>query len=215
MRQLINLMSLFVLLFAFTSSYADDTSKEQLSQLLKNMHSFKADFTQTIMDKRGRALQQSRGKMQLQRPGRFRWDVQTPTKQLIVTNGQRLWIYDPDLDQVTIRNLVKAAGETPAMLLSDETLVLGDQFVVKPAKTDSQLSWYTLTPRDKSTVIASLRLAFLNQEIKKMEINDHLGHTTLIEFNHAKMNVALSEASFSFKPPANIDIIDETKTKRR
>lgn len=191
-----------------------ESANDTLSQLLKNMHSMQADFTQTIVDKKGKAIQSSSGHMSLQRPSQFRWDVTHPIRQLIVTNGKRLWIYDPDLEQVTIRSLARAAGETPAMLLSDENLSLGKEFTVRPiAGEGSAMQWFMLIPRDKSTVISALKLGFANQVIHEMQLQDHLGHTTKIEFNHVKLNSPLSSSTFSFKPPSQVDIIDETKAK--
>jgi outer membrane lipoprotein carrier protein len=209
------LLTLFLITFNLFTISAHAEPKDNLSGLLKNMHSFKANFTQTILNKHGKAIQKSTGQMELQRPNQFRWDVRSPSKQLIVTNGKKLWIYDPDLDQVTIRSLVKTAGETPAMLLSDENLALGDEFTVKSLSVPgSSLEWFLLIPHDQGTVISSLKLGFANKQIQKMQIQDHLGHTTAIEFINGKMNGPLSSASFVFKPPANVDVIDETKSKR-
>ncbi len=206
---------LFTLLIFFTTSisYADEAA-DKLTQLLKNMHSMQADFTQTILDKNGQAVQKSTGEMSLQRPSQFRWDVKKPTKQLVVTNGKKLWIYDPDLEQVTIRSLVKTAGETPAMLLSDEDLAVGDEFSVRETNHSTELKWFVLIPKDKSTAISALKLGFANQEIRQMKLEDHLGHTTLIEFNHVRTNIPLTASTFSFTPPGHIDVIDETKSKR-
>lgn len=206
--------TIFTLIVA-TSAFADTTattpSGQTLSQLLKSMHSMQANFTQTIKDKKGRTIQKSTGHMDLQRPNQFRWDVRAPNKQLIVTNGKRLWVYDPDLEQVTIRALGKAAGDTPAMLLSDADLQLDKEFVIRPVKNASSIQWYTLLPKDPSSVIAAMKLGFDKQQIQQMEIQDHLGHTTLIVFNNIKENVPISSALFIFKPPAHIDVIDETK----
>lgn len=200
------------LFLIFASQVYADSATETLSQLLKNMHSMQADFSQTVVDKRGKALQKATGHMSLQRPSQFRWEVMQPNHQLIVTNGKRLWIYDPDLEQVTIRTLVKAAGETPAMLLSDKDLSLTKEFAVQPMdKPSSSLKWFVLTPKDKGSMISSLQLAFENQEIRQMQLQDHLGHSTLIEFSNIKFNSPLAASLFNFKPPANIDVIDETK----
>lgn len=206
--------------FISFSVLADTTANESLSQLLKNMHSLQADFTQTIVDKKGKVIQKNVGHMDLQRPSRFRWDVRSPSKQLIVTNGKKLWIYDPDLEQVTIRVLVKTAGETPAMLLSDENLSLSSEFSVSPinnasdhssSHASSHLQWYLLIPKDQSSIISALKLGFQNQQIRQMQLEDHLGHTTMITFSNIKQNVPVSDSLFNFKPPAHIDIIDETK----
>lgn len=204
------LMSGFLISGLFSIAYADPASS--LTQLLTGMRSMQASFSQSIVDKKGKVVQQSTGRMALQRPGQFRWDTQRPVKQLIVTNGKRLWIYDPDLDQVTIRNLSKAAGATPAMLLSSENIALDKEFVVQAMNNGSSiLQWYVLTPRNKNSSVAVLKLGFANQTIREMKLQDHLGHATAIQFSNAKLNAPLSASLFTFKPPARVDVIDETK----
>jgi outer membrane lipoprotein carrier protein len=200
------LSSICLLLGSISIAHADSAS-DSLTALLKNMHSMQADFTQNIVDKRGKIIQKSTGHMDLQRPNQFRWDVQSPMKQLIITNGKRIWIYDPDLEQVTIRKLVKAAGETPAMLLSDENITLTNDFTVKQLTNSS----FLLIPKDQGSIISSLKLGFNNQQIHEMQLEDHLGHLTKIEFGHVVLNKPESTSLFNFKPPAHIDIIDETK----
>lgn len=134
-KKLFSLIAICVSFFSF-AVYAQ-TPNEELTQLLKNMRSIQSDFTQTIVDKKGKIIQKSTGHMDLVRPNQFRWNVQRPNQQLIITNGKRLWVYDPDLEQVTIRKLSTAAGETPAMLLSNEDLSLGKEFTVR--KNDEPL----------------------------------------------------------------------------
>ncbi|MHB1949275.1 MAG: outer membrane lipoprotein chaperone LolA [Gammaproteobacteria bacterium] len=202
----------FITALFFISAAQAESATDTLTGFLQNMRSMRADFTQTILDNKGHALQKSSGQMLLQRPNQFRWDVKSPIRQLIVTNGKRLWIYDPDLEQVTIRGLAKAAGETPAMLLNDPNLSLGKEFDVKAITVDSSaLQWFMLTPKDKSTVISALQLGFANQIIQEMQLSDHLGHTTKITFNHVKLNVPLASNLFNFTSPAHVDVIDETK----
>lgn len=193
-------------------AHATDSASDTLSGYLKNMRTMKADFVQNIVDKKGKSMQKSTGHMSLLRPNHFRWDVVQPNKQLIVTNGKRLWIYDPDLDQVTIRALAKAAGETPAMLLSSDNVSLTKEFKVSSVQgSPSSLQWFMLIPTDQGTMIASLKLGFANQQIRRMQLQDHLGHTTSIEFNSVAINKNVSSSLFNFKPPAKVDVIDETK----
>lgn len=200
----------FLVASFFFSAYAD--SSTMLSQTLKNMHSAQANFSQTIVDKKGRILEKSSGHMALQRPGQFRWDTQQPAKQLIVTNGKRLWVYDPELEQVTIRKLAKAAGEAPAMLLSDDDLALEKEFTVEMATgTSPSVQWFLLKPKDKSSIVSELRLGFVNQIINEMEIHDHLGHVTRIHFKNVVFNLPVPSSLFTFKIPAHVDVIDETK----
>src|SRR5687768_9284600 len=92
-----------IILFVFQTVTYAGSSTDTLNQLLRNIRSMRADFIQTLMDNNGKMIQQSWGKMALQRPGQFRWETKRPNEQLIVANGSRLWIYDPDLQQVVVR----------------------------------------------------------------------------------------------------------------
>lgn len=200
----------FISVLFFTTLHAE--TAENLTLLLKNMHGMQASFTQSILDKNGKVMQTNSGRMALHRPNQFRWEVIKPIRQLIVTNGKQLWIYDPDLEQVTIRKLVKAAGETPAMLLSDENLALTHEFSVKPLKKINSVQWFLLVPKDKGSVISQLKLGFKENQIQGMQIEDHLGHLTQIEFSQVKFNKPIATSLFNFKPPANVDVINETKS---
>lgn len=197
----------FAAIFFQINAYAD--SSAALTQLLLGMHTMQANFTQRITDKKARPLQQTQGRMALQRPGKFRWEVVKPVAQLIVANGARLWIYDRDLEQVTIRTFKSATGQTPALLLSDNNLTLGKDFFVTQTG-DASAPVFLLKPKDKSN-FESIKLSFSNTVIHEMELKDHLGHTTLIQFRDVALNKSLSERLFTFKPPSGIDIIDETK----
>src|SRR5205085_330907 len=143
-----------VLVFCFLSLskvYAGDASTD-LIQLLNNVRSMQGGFVQIISDTKGRNLNQTSGRMALQRPGKFRWETIQPNRQLIVTNGQKVWIYDPDLEQVTIRYLSKEAGETPALLLSNTNSTLANDFQVQALPANSNVRWFLLTPKNKGSV---------------------------------------------------------------
>jgi outer membrane lipoprotein carrier protein len=210
MRHMIKKLVVIIGLFVLPIAYAD-TASSDLTQLLNNVRSMQGGFVQTITDTKGKALNQTSGRMALQRPGKFRWETLRPNKQLIVTNGKKVWIYDPDLEQVTIRYLTKEAGETPALLLSDTNTTLAKDFRVQSMPAHSSIRWFLLTPSDKSSVFAAIKLGFENQQIKQMQLQDHLGHITQIQFNHVVINTRLSSSLFAFKPPSNVDVIDETR----
>jgi outer membrane lipoprotein carrier protein len=204
----------FILFFQFTS-YAASTPVADLSQLLQNIQTMRADFTQIITDKKAKELQRSSGHMALLRPGKFRWEVLKPTKQILVTNGSRLWIYDPDLEQVTIKLLTKEIGDSPAMLLSNTSEGLEKAYNVSLSKElNHQLQWYLLVPKNKNNSFAAIKLGFDKNEIREMMLEDQLGQNTHIEFYNIKVNPTLASSLFVFKLPPNIDVIDETQKKR-
>lgn len=212
MRFIIQKFLLFILFFWQINAYAlDETPILMLNQLLGQTITMKADFTQTITDKNKKPLQSAVGKMALARPGKLRWEVLKPIAQLVVANDQRLWIYDPDLEQVTIRFISKEMGETPALLLSNTEDTLAKNFTVRQGKdVKTGLLWFVLTPKSKNSMLSAIKLGFNENKIQAMFLEDHLGHTTLIEFNHVTVNQTLSPSLFKFKLPSNVDVIDET-----
>lgn len=207
------LKKLFILLSLLCiSAFANADPATTLTQLLNNIRTMKADFSQTIYNKSGKAMQQSHGRMVMQRPGQFRWDIKAPVAQLLIANGKRLWIYDPDLEQVTIRSLNRAAGEAPALLLSDANVALAQDFNVQiPANASSNLQWFLLTPKNKDSMLSQIMLGFSGNQIRAMNLRDHLGNNTVIKFQNIMMNASVSEAVFRFVPPAGVDVIDETR----
>lgn len=197
--------------FFVVTAFADPSA--DLNQLLTNIRSMQANFSQTITGKANRVIQESSGSMALQRPGQFRWEVRKPIAQLIVANGKKLWIYDKDLEQVTIRSLSKAAGgEAPGLLLSDANPVLEKDFYVKQVTSPTADSkWFLLLPKDKSSMYSSIRIGFTHQQMTDMQLQDHLGQTTTIKFKNIKMNTALASSFFRLAFPKNVDVIDETR----
>ncbi len=199
-----------VSIFPLAATAADVSLESRLSSL----HSMKANFTQTILDNHGKAIQQSNGNMALLRPGKFRWETKKPIPQLIIANDAKLWIFDPDLEQVTIRALHHATGESPALLLSHENTTIDKDYVVKTQmKKGSSLTWYVLTPRSEDSVFAAVEMGFNSENLQEMRLQDHLGHSTHIVFKNMQSNIDLPDSLFIFKKTANIDVIDETKRK--
>lgn len=189
-----------------------ETPNETLTPLIQNMQTMQADFTQKIMGKKERSLQDTRGHMAIQRPGKFRWEVSTPIAQLIIANGTRLWVYEKDLEQVTIRRM-KNVGQTPIALLSDKDLALEKDYVVKNPNNDAQN--FLLIPKNKENMYESIRLSFKDKYVQQMELTDRLGHRTVIRFKNVTLNKPLSASLFNFHTPAHVDVIDETKSKSK
>jgi outer membrane lipoprotein carrier protein len=195
--------------------YAQDAADE-LTKLLLDVKTMQADFTQTVTDKSAKPIQQTTGRMSLERPGKFRWQVLHPVAQLIIANGARLSIYDADLEQVTLRSFKRAAGQTPALLLSDSTLTLNKDFTVESVPNPMAIAnnqIFLLVPKDKEDPFASIKLTFLNKKIQQMRLEDRLEHVTTISFQNVQVGVPLAASVFTFTPPPNTDVIDETKNK--
>ena len=204
------LFSLLLPLIIFCSNaYSQD--EQGLAELLSPIRSLQGNFVQTILDGKGKAIQRSEGTMALQRPGQFRWEVTQPIPQLIIANSSRIWIYDPDLQQVVVRPLAKAAGQTPAFLLTNVGSAINKDFIIRNMPAPRDWQWFSLRPRNNDSMFSTIQLGFHNHEIKEMRMQDSLGHSTVIQFQHLKINGALSASLFRFHPPANVDIVDETR----
>lgn len=207
-------INFLIILFSFTSIAYAGTPSTDLGGLLNSLQSMKANFTQTVYNNRGKATQKSFGQMAMQRPGKFRWDVKKPIPQLIIANQSKLWIYDHDLAQVTVRSLQKATGDSPAVLLSHDTSTLEKNYVVKTIDRDtSEWRWFSLTPKKRENMFTSIQMGFTNNQVKEMRLQDNLGHNTVIQFQNAQINPSLSASLFTFKPNAKVDVIDETRKK--
>lgn len=203
---------LIILLILQMSAYAA-TPAAALTQLLSTTQTMQADFTQTINDSKGKLTEQSAGHMALQRPGKFRWEVTKPIAQLVVANNIRLWIYDPELEQVTIRLLNKEIDNTPAMLLSNSDIAIEKNFKVQTIKNAAALQWFVLLPKNHDSMLAFIKMGFSHGQIREIDLQDHLGHNTVIEFYNVALNHPLPSALFYFTPPAHTDVIDETRRR--
>jgi outer membrane lipoprotein carrier protein len=207
----------FISLFFICMSAHAQSASDDLTALLLNINTMQADFNQTITkQKNGQAVQQTSGHMAIERPGKFRWETKSPTKQLIIANGQRLWIYDPDLEQVTIQSFKAGAGKTPALLLSDKNLTLGKDYNVVEVPAPMAIAGYKifqLTPKDSEDTLEKITLSFISKRISEMKLEDRLGNTTTIKFYGVNTD-ALPASLFTFNAPAHVDVIDETKDKK-
>jgi len=199
-----------VLMLAVLPVFASGAT--ELADLLNQMKTMRASFTQTIFDNQGKMGPKSSGRMALDRPGKFRWEVTQPMPQIIIANGSRLWIYDPDLQQVTIRSLKTEAGEAPALLLSHQNTRLEDDYTITEQTNQKLLRWFVLQPKKKDNMFASVKMGFDDKrQLKEMVLEDQIGHATRVQFAKIEMNVSLPTSLFTFKAPSGTDIIDETK----
>jgi outer membrane lipoprotein carrier protein len=181
---------------------------DQLHEFLKSTRTLKADFSQAVISKNGRKPQQSSGTVAISRPGKLRWEIQKPYPQLIVGDGEKIWIHDPELQQVTIRKAGQAIGGSPAALLSGSN-DLEKNFTLKDAGESEGLVWVEAIPKAGDSGFESVRLGFSGNDLKAMELHDSFGQTTLIRFSKLERNPALSATIFKFTPPAGVDVVGE------
>lgn len=203
------LIFIFSLLF-FCSSWADEAS-DRLAQLLNNLQSMQADFSQTTTDSGGsRILQKSTGQMALQRPGKFYWNATTPpTKQILIADGTYVWVYDVDLAQATRQKLSDLKSTNPASLLSGTTEALQQRFNVTQIKKSESGEWFELRPKAKGDMFEWIQLHFQDNALTEMQLSDNLGQRSVLKFSNIKTNISLDSNLFRFQPSGKVDVISE------
>lgn len=180
---------------------------------LASLRTLAADFVQVVQDKRGQVTERASGTLMLSRPDRFRWDYAEPYVQTIVADGRKLWLYDPDLQQVTVRSLAQGLGATPAMLLSGAGKV-GDAFRSGTVETLQGTTWCRLLPARPGSDFEQVSLGFDSRgELVAMELVDKLGQTTTIRFAGVRRGAKLDDSLFRFVPPAGADVIGEAAAR--
>ncbi len=186
-------------------------SHQILNNFLKDTKTLHANFYQELFDEKGQLLEKSEGEMFVQRPGKFRWDYQTPYKQLIVADGAAVWVYDIDLEQVSKKAMNKALGKTPAILLSSHTNVEEEFFVNALPAPAPDVVLLELRPKDAQAQFETIRINLKNNELIAFELLDNLGQKTKMSFSQIEHNTKLASHLFIFVPPAGVDIIEEEK----
>jgi len=196
-----------VLLFMFCFSQVQaEPAERQLQTFFDGLKTLSAKFEQQVSDGDGAIIQQSQGRLWLQRPGRFRWDYQQPYHQLIVGDGTQVWVYDEDLEQVTVRAFDASMGQTPALLLSSDKPIL-ESFNVTALGEREGINWLQLLPRGEDAAFDELRLGLSNGRLRFMELRDGLGHITLLSFSELRRNQKIDPQHFVFVPPVGVDVV--------
>ena len=195
------------LLFISNIAIADEVNNP-LQDFLKNFTSLESNFIQQLINENGEVLEKTEGTLQLQQPGKFNWTYLTPYAQKIISNGEVLWVFDEDLEQLTIRNIGNALDETPAGIILGNNDI-NEHFVQVSMDVIEGYDWIDLTPRNLETQYRNIRIGFNDSQLGMMIIVDNLGQTTRIDFIDVKKNAELSSSSFEFEIPADVDVIDE------
>lgn len=187
---------------------------EKLRTFIAATHSARADFTQEVLDQNGKRIQSASGTMQFQRPGKFRWSYRKPYEQLIVGDGVKFWLYDVDLNQVTVKTLDDALGSSPAALLSGSNEIERGFALAEHGDKDG-LEWLQATPKGKGSKgqdssFNMILMAFdAKSELAVMELYDLFGHKTVLHFSDLERNPKLSDQEFKFTPPKGADVLGE------
>lgn len=189
------------------SASAHAAAIPKFNQFLSQTKSGTADFEQTVYDKAQRVTQQANGRFVFSRPGKFRWTYQKP-KQLIVGDGAKVWIYDEDLAQVTVRKLGNALSSTPAALLTGEANVQ-NLFALSEQGVVDGVDWLEAKPKQADTGFERVRIGFNGDTLAAMELFDQFGTRTVLKFANLKRNAAVDAAQFQFTPPKGVDVVSD------
>ena len=206
--RLIRMLLVSALAFSSVAAQADEQAVKSLTQLLEKSQTLTGRFSQLTLDGSGTQLQETKGEMALQRPGQFNWHTAAPQEQLMVSDGKKVSLWDPDLEQVTIKTLDQRLTQTPALLLSGDVSKISQSFDIT-AKEAGDVIDFVLKPKTKDTLFDSLRLSFRRGLINDMQLIDSVGQRTNILFMGVKANEPIAASKFQFVPPKGADVIQE------
>jgi chaperone LolA len=214
-RSLLRSLFACALVAAALPAAAADDSLTRVDAWLKSVRTLSANFVQVVRSREGQISSRAVGRLSLSRPDRFRWDYREPYVQVIVADGRRLWLYDADLEQVTVRPLAAGLGSTPAMLLSGAGSV-GESFTAGPVERDGEWTWCRLVPKQRSSDFERVSLGFNGRGVLvAMQLLDKLGQSTELVFSDVELNTRLAPGLFDFTPPKGADVIGDAGTQPR
>lgn len=196
------------LFFAATAAVAGNPQPaEELASLLQSYETYQADFIQIVVDEDGGQVQETRGSLKAKRPGLFYWETRGIMSQFIVSDGERVEVYDPDLEQVTIHNLDDRVQTTPALLLSGEVDNLEETYQVSGEKLQDGTREFTLKPKNEDSLFVSLRLRFEQNQLQEMRMRDSLAQLSVLSFDDIRLNEPVPRSAFTLEYPDDVDVI--------
>ncbi len=202
----VNIMSATAMLLTF--SFANANGLDDLKAFYANTKSVSANFSQVVTDKQGRKVQSVEGNMQLKRPNMFRWNYSQPYEQQMMSDGKKVWLYDVELAQVTVSEISKALGASPAALLAGDQN-LDKNFTLSNINRQDDLAWISAVPTIQDSGFEKILLGFSDGKISKMELLDSFGQFTKISFNNVVQNPNIADKDFKFNLPKGVDVVGE------
>jgi outer membrane lipoprotein carrier protein len=208
MLKRMSLFALLLVMLALPAGGALASGLEALRSFIAATASAQGEFTQKVYDSKRKLTQEASGTLAFLRPGKFRWTYAKPYAQLIVGDGAKVWVYDEDLNQVTVRRLDRALGSTPAALLAGSN-DFERAFKLSEQGQKDGLEWVEAVPREKESNFETIRMGFGFSGLEIMELADSFGQTTVLRFTALRRNPKLNAALFTFVPPKGADVIGE------
>lgn len=204
------ILQVAVMLFVFASSpvIAVNSAIDKLNSFVETTVTFQARFHQSVFDSQGRLMEEAEGLFILERPGKFRWDYQQPYPQYIIADGKNIWFYDVDLEQVSVKSQKKAFADTPATLLSGNSLPQ-DKYMLRDIPSSDGLLWVELIPKDADSTFQVINLAFSELGLSQIIMKDGFDQQTRLVFTQVVENPELPINAFVFTPPKGVDIVGD------
>ncbi|MEW6313557.1 MAG: outer membrane lipoprotein chaperone LolA [Pseudomonadota bacterium] len=198
----------FVMVLLLVCAPAWAASVDDLKNFMRQTQSARADFVQLVLDKNHKKIQEGKGRLQFLRPGKFRWEYEKPYAQLIVGDGARLWLYDTDLNQVTVRKLDEVIGSSPAALLAGSNEI-EKNFELRVIGGRDGLEWLEATPKVADSTFERVRMGFEDATLATMELYDNFEQVTVIRFSRIERNPKFPPDLFKFVPPKGVDVVGD------
>jgi outer membrane lipoprotein carrier protein len=191
---------------AAVASDAVDPGRQLIDDFVTEMETLQGDFEQSLIDAGGAIVEKTSGRLEIQRPGRFRWAYVEPYEQWLIADGLNIWSYDVDLEQVTVKPQAEALANTPALLLggSDDAL---EQFEYDGSYVEKDTHWVRLEPKNTDSGFLRVELGFMNDTLHRMVFFDNLDQTTLVSLYDVKVNEPIDAGRFEFVVPEDVDLV--------
>jgi len=209
-RATIPMKYLFLLLFSFPAFAG---GLDDFLAFNSSSKTASGRFEQQVFDRSGKAVEKASGTFAFQRPGKFRWIYDKPHKQVLIGDGTKLWIHDPDLNQVTVKRIDRAISSTPAALLAGKDDIT-KLFTLRDGGASDGLNWVEATPKAQDTGFERVRLGLSGKSLAAMELFDQLGGRTMLRFSDLKANAAVAPDTFTFTPPKGADVLEDAPSKK-
>lgn len=193
------------LLFSLNTLVFAQSAEQQLNDALAGMDNLTADFKQTVLDDNKQVVQQSSGNLAIQRPGKFAWIYTAPYEQQIIADGEELWVYDVELDQVTVKPMKTGLASAPIMILMRKNEI-STEFEISEVGQRKFLYWIELKPKSRDIDYTNVFIGLEDGAVKAMELRDNFGQSTQIVFENLRLNVVHNPATFKFVPPEGVDV---------
>lgn len=196
------------LVLGLDTGAAKKPPRDNLQRFFQNVKTYSAAFNQVVLDEGLNVIQESSGRLWIQRPGKFQWAYNQPFKQYIIGDGEKVWVYDVELKQATVREMQGALGQTPAILLAGKGRLM-QNFKVKRLGRQGKLEWMQMIPRNKDGGFEDIRLGFEGRRLRMLEMIDGFGQTTRVTLSDARENKKIDPKRFRFTPPEGVDVVGQ------